>query len=65
MKGEMIANIDEFYFGVLCKGDERSRVADGGEVESQEVFFHVAYIIARTQGEGCDPVLSQGVTYHV
>ena len=35
----MIANIDMFYFGVLCKGDQRNRVADGGEVESQEMYF--------------------------
>lgn len=35
----MIANIDTFYFGVLCKGDQRNRVADGGEVESQGIYF--------------------------
>lgn len=35
----MIANIDKFYFRILCKGDQRNWVADGGEVESQEIFF--------------------------
>lgn len=32
----MIANIDESYFRVLCKGDQRSKAADGEEIESQE-----------------------------
>lgn len=36
---KMIANIDKFYFRILCKGDQRNWVADGGEVESQEIFF--------------------------
>lgn len=35
----MIANIDKLDFRILCKGDQRNRVADGGEVESQEIFF--------------------------
>lgn len=35
----MIANIDKFYFGVSCKGDQRNSVADGGEVESQVLFL--------------------------
>lgn len=58
----MIANIDTFYFGVLCKGDQRNWVADGGEVESQEIFY-VAYIMACAHGDGCDLVLSKGVKY--
>lgn len=33
------ANTDTFYFRVSCKGDQRNWVADGGEVESQEIFF--------------------------
>lgn len=66
MEGEnMIANIDTFYFRVLCKGDERNWVADGGEVESQGIFFNAAYIMACAHGDGCDLVLSQGVRYHL
>lgn len=63
----MIANIDMFYFGVLCKGDQRNRVADGGEVESQEMyfFFNVAYIMTCAHGDGCDLVLSKGIKYHL
>lgn len=41
-------------------------MADGGEVESQEIsFFNVAYIIACAHGDGCDHVLSEGVKYHL
>lgn len=63
----MIANIDTFYFGVLCKGDQRNRVADGGEVESQEIyiFFNVAYIMTCAHGDGCDLVLPKGIKYHL
>lgn len=35
----MIGSIGKFYFGVLYKKDQRNRAADGGEVESQEIFF--------------------------
>lgn len=59
-----IANIDKFYFGVLCEGDQRNGVADGGKGSHRRFFFfNVAYIIACACGDGCDPVPSKGVKY--
>lgn len=55
------ADIDTFYFWVLCKGDQRNEVADGGEMESQEIFLNVAYIMACAHGEGRELVLSTGI----
>lgn len=39
-------------FWIFLQGDERSWAADGGEVESQEIFFDVAYIMLEHMGMG-------------
>lgn len=52
----MIANIDTFYFGVLCKGDQRKEKQGGrwrgSGVTGEIYFFNVAYIMTCAHGDG-------------
>lgn len=44
----MIANVDTFYFGVLCKGDQRKEKQGGrwrGSGVTGEIYFLMLHIL--------------------